>query len=89
MTKGVKEGISDTTLVAYLQLKGHFAIPWLSRDDPEDPRVEFDIEGDKEKIEQDTKDFYAHAQVDITEYCKQLKSVKSIMYNLKKVGRSS
>ena len=79
--------LEDTMLVAYLQLMGHTAIPWISRDDPSDPRISFDIMGDQEEIRRNTQAFYNNASVGVQDFCRQLREVKSAMYNMKKVGK--
>jgi hypothetical protein len=78
--------LEDTMLVSYLILKGHIAIPWLCRDDPSDRRVAFDIQGEQERIEKDMQAFYNNESVGVQDFCRQLKSVKSLMYNLKRIG---
>ncbi len=79
--------LEDTSLIAYLKLKGHTAIPWLSRDDPDDLRVSFDIQGDPLQIESDIQRFYDNEQVGIQDFCRSLKETKSAMYNMKKIKR--
>jgi hypothetical protein len=79
--------LEDTSLVAFLKLKGHIAIPWISRNEGEDIRVAFDIQGNSKKIEDDMKAFYNNEQVGIQEFVRQLKDVKSQMYNLRRIGK--
>ena len=80
--------LEDTMLVAYLKLKGYIAIPWISRDDPLDPRVSFDIEGDKAQIETDIQAFYSEAErVGIQALSRAYKEVKSVMYSMKRIGK--
>ena len=80
--------LEDTMLIAYLKLKGHTAIPWISRDDPDDPRVSFDIEGDETQIEVDIQAFYSEAeQVSIQALSRAYKEVKSAMYSMKRIGK--
>ena len=74
-------------LVAFMKLKGHIAIPWISRDDPADPRVSFDLQGDNEKIESDMQGFYNNEQVGIQDFTRAYKEVKSLMYNMKRIGK--
>jgi hypothetical protein len=78
--------LEDAMLVAYMKLKGHIAIPWISRDDPADPRVSFDLQGDNEKIESDMQGFYNNEQVGIQDFTRAYKEVKSQMYSLKRIG---
>ena len=77
--------LEDTSLVAYLKLKGHTLIPWISRDDPSDIRVSFDIQGEELQTEKDMQSFYDNEQVGIQDFCRNLKEVKSAMYNLKRI----
>jgi len=77
--------LEDTSLIAYLKLKGHILIPWISRDDPSDIRVSFDIQGNELQIEKDMQTFYDNEQVGIQDFCRNLKEVKSTMYNLKRI----
>jgi hypothetical protein len=78
----------DTMLVAFLKLKGFIIIPWISWDNPDDPIVEFDIQGDKEAILEAVNAFYANEQIGIQDFCKSFKETKSNMHALKRVGRS-
>ncbi len=77
--------LEDTSLVAFLKLKGYITVPWISRDDPVDTRVSFDIQGDERQIEADMQAFYDNQQVGIQDFCRNLKEVKSCMYNLKRI----
>jgi hypothetical protein len=79
--------LEDTSLVAFLKLKGHIAIPWISRTDPNDIRVSFDIQGDGKQIESDMRNFYNNEMVGIQDFCRCLKDVKSSMYNLRRIGK--
>ncbi len=78
--------LEDTSLVAFLKLKGHIAIPWISRDDPQDIRVSFDIQGNEQQIEADIQAFYQNEKVGIQDFCRCLKDIKSSMYNLRRIG---
>jgi hypothetical protein len=78
--------LEDTSLVAFLKLKGHIAIPWISRDDPQDIRVSFDIQGNEQQVEADIQAFYANEKVGIQDFCRCLKDIKSSMYNLRRIG---
>jgi len=74
--------LEDSSLVAFLKLKGHTIIPYLSDDDPRDPeRVAFDISGNEEAIKSDISNYYNdNPLVGIGEYVRSLKDVKSQMY---------
>lgn len=78
----------DTMLVAFLKLKGFTVIPWVSRDDPSDIRVTFDVEGDEGDIEAAINAFYGNEMIGIQDFCKSFKETKSNMHALKRVGRS-
>lgn len=78
----------DTMLVAWLKLKGFTVIPYVSRDDPSDIRVSFDVDGDEKEIEAAVNAFYANEQIGIQDFCKSFKETKSNMHALKRVGRS-
>lgn len=73
--------LEDTTLVAYLAYRGHKLKLWYSK---EKDVVSFDIEGDADKIEKDIESFYDNELVEVQEYVKCLKAVKSQMYVFKK-----
>ena len=89
-TRGSTTNIEDTSLVAFLKLKGHVCIPWISRDDPNDIRVSFDIQGDERAIEADMQKFYnQNEMVSVVDFCRMLKDVKSSMYNLRRVGKKA
>ena len=83
----VLTSLEDTMLVAYLMLNGHTAKPWLSKDDPIEPRVSFDIYGKQAEIESHMQEFYNNQLVGVQDFCRQLKSVKNIMYNMKRIGK--
>ena len=78
----------DTMLVAFLKLKGFTVIPYVSRDDPSDIRVSFDVDGDEKEIEAAVNAFYANEMIGIQDFCKSFKETKSNMHALKRVGRS-
>lgn len=78
----------DTMLVAFLKLKGFTVIPYVSRDDPSDIRVSFDVDGDEKEIEAAVNAFYANEQIGIQDFCRAFKETKSNMHALKRVGRS-
>jgi hypothetical protein len=75
--------LEDTSLVAFLLLKGHRIKPWRETNSPD--HVSFDIEGEALEIEFDMQKYYNNEQVGIQDFIKCLKEVKSQMYNLKKV----
>jgi hypothetical protein len=80
--------LEDAMLVAFMKMKGHIAIPWISREDPADPRVSFDLQGDSEKIESDMQGFYNNELIGIQDFTRAYKETKSMMYNLKRVGKT-
>ncbi len=77
----------DSQLVAFLKLKGHGLTAYISRDDPDDPRVGFEIKGGEDQIEADMQAYYSNEQVGIQDYVRCLKDVKSQMYNTRKLYR--
>jgi hypothetical protein len=79
--------LEDTSLVAFLKLKGHHTVPWISRDDPDDVRVAFEIEGESAEIEKSIQAFYDNEQVGIQDFCRNLREVKSAMYNMRKIRK--
>jgi len=79
--------LEDTMLVAFLQLKGHVAIPWLCRDDKDDPRVAFEIQGDPAEIEKNVQAYHNNESIGVQDFVRQLRSVKSTMYNMKRIGK--
>jgi hypothetical protein len=80
--------LEDSQLVAFLKLKGHQIVAHICRDDPQDPRVAFDVKGDDDEIQTDVQLFYDNARVGIQDYCRCLKDVKSLMYNMRKLKRT-
>lgn len=74
--------IKDTSLVAYLVLKGHLAIPW--RDTEDKGHICFQIESD---ITKDMEAYYQNEKVGIQDYVKCLKAIKSQMYQMKNLER--
>lgn len=77
--------LDDTNLVAYLMLKGYRVIPWKLEDDPS--RVSFDICGDPSQITQDIQLFFDNEQVGVQDFVRNLKEVKSQMYQMKRIGK--
>jgi hypothetical protein len=79
--------IEDFLLVAYLKIRGHIAIPWVNSDvrDEKDLRVAFDIQGDQQEVESDMNDFYNNERVNVQDYVRSFKDVKSQAYNLKQI----
>jgi hypothetical protein len=80
--------LEDSQLVAFLKLKGHGIVAHICRDDPQDPRVAFEIKGDDDQIEKDVQSFYDNDQVGIQDYCRCLKEIKSQLYNTRRLGKS-
>jgi len=76
--------LEDTSLVAFMLYKGHKIKPW--KDTLDHNHVSFDIIGNIDTIETDMQKFYSNEQVGIQDFVKCLKSVKSEMYNLKKLA---
>jgi len=68
--------LEDTSLIAYLALKGHQFKP-IKRDDG---RIIFQIEGD---FTEDLQGLYANPSVPILDYIKWLKTVRSSIFSLK------
>lgn len=79
--------LEDTSVIAFLKLKGHVTKPWVSYDDPSNPRVSFDIEGDQDQIEKDLQAFYANEQIRILDYVRCFKEIKSALYQMKRIGK--
>ena len=85
--------LDDTQHVAFLKLKGYTVKPWIETDDqipnqdPNTKRVEFQVEGDPDSIEKDMQGFYQNELVGVQDFCRELKSVKSSMYNLRRMKR--
>lgn len=73
--------LEDTALVAYMAYRGHKIKPWYCR---ESDTVSFDVEGDEMEIEAGMKEYYDNGWVEIQDYVQCLKSIKSMMYNMKK-----
>lgn len=68
--------LEDTSLVAYLALRGHQFKP-IKRTDG---RVIFQIDGD---VSSDLQEIYANPLVPILDYIKWLKTVRSSIFSLK------
>ena len=75
--------LEDTSLVAFMVLKGHKIKIWRCVEEPY--RVSFDIEGSPDQIEVDMKKYYDNESVGIQDFVRCLKEVKSQMYNFKKI----
>ena len=74
----------DTMLVAFLKLRGNHVIPQYNSE--EKNHIEFRIDGDPKKIQEDLHAFFSNEPVGVRDYVGSLKTVKSMMYDLKKVG---
>jgi len=74
----------DTMLVAFFKLKDHTVIPQYNSE--EKNHIEFRIDGDPKKIQEDLHAFFSNEPVGVRDYVGSLKTVKSMMYDLKKVG---
>jgi hypothetical protein len=77
--------LEDTSLVAFLMLRGHKVTPLRSKEPTvEEPqvRIAFEVHGD---IAEDTDDYYDNVFVGISDYVKCLKSVRSSMFNMKRI----
>jgi len=86
MTSNPPETIlEDTSVVAFLKLKNHTAIPFTTLDDSQ--HVKFKIGGDPQQIELDIVAFYNNEFVGIFDYIRCLKEVKSALYQMKRIGR--
>jgi hypothetical protein len=81
--------LEDTMLIAYLRVRGHTAIPWISRNDSSDVRVAFDIMGDKKDIEESMQAYHGNEPVGVQDYVRSLREVKSAIYDMKKIGQGS
>jgi len=71
----------DTTVVAFLKLKDNEVTAQFNP--KKKPPIEFRIEGDPKKIQEDLKAFHHNELVGITDYVTALKKVKSYMYDMK------
>jgi hypothetical protein len=80
--------LEDTSVVAWLKMKGWKVIPWIEvYDDPSQPVIPcvvFDVEGDRKAILLEIQNFYNNEKCGIQDFCRNLKEVKSAMYNLRK-----
>jgi len=73
----------DTMLVAFLKLRDNHVIPQYNAEDKN--HIEFRIDGDPQKIQEDLHAFYSNAPVGVRDYVGSLKTVKSLMYGMKKI----
>jgi len=76
-----QQTLEDTSLVAYLALKGHQFKP-IRRPDG---RIIFQIEGD---FTDDLQKLYSNPSVPVLDYIKWLKTVRSSIFSLKRQGVS-
>ena len=77
--------LEDTSLIAFMLLKGHKIREWQNKEDPS--RVSFDIEGSPEDVEKDMQAYYSNVPVGIQDYVRCYKEVKSRLYNFKKLNK--
>jgi hypothetical protein len=75
--------IEDYNIVAYMKMKGWIAIPWVS--DDENLRVAFDIQGDQQQAEEEMQGYHNGEMVNVYEYVRYQKDVKTQAYNLKQI----
>ena len=80
--------LEDTNVVAWLKMKGWKVVPWI--EDPtstlptDERRVVFDVQGSRYMIKLDIQAFYDNEFCGIQDFCRNLKEVKSAMYNLRR-----
>lgn len=74
-----KRTLEDTSLIAYLALKGHQFKP-IRRDDG---RIIFQVNGD---FSSDLQELFTNPCVPILDYIKWLKTVRSSIFSLKSGG---
>jgi hypothetical protein len=85
----VPKTIGDTNIVAFMRLKGIMAIPWICRDDSRDPhRVEFELVGSPEEIQEAMKAYCRNDEVGIQDFVRRLRDVKTQMYAMKNMGQN-
>ena len=75
--------LDDTSLVAWLLLKGHAVTPLRCVNN--DQRLSFNIAGDTSSIEKDMNDFHNNVYVKVQDFNRSLKTVKSMIWNMRKV----
>ena len=68
--------ISDTLLVAFLSIKKFDVIPKLY-----DGRVTFEVTG--KGINQAIEDFYSNPTIQILDFCKTYRAIRSALFNLR------
>lgn len=73
-----KHTIEDTSIVAFLALRGHHFKPFKQTNG----RIAFEISGDCEK---DLQELYANPTAPLLDYIKWLKTVRSSIFTLKEV----
>ena len=76
--------LEDTSLIAFMMLKGHEVKEWRDTKNPD--RISFDILGDPASVAEDMRKYYANEQVGILDYVKCYKAVKSRMYSFKSLN---
>lgn len=73
--------VEDTQLVAYLMYKGLGVIPL--RDTNDHNHIVFMVYGDRSDIDKYVGKFYTGDEVNIKDYVRCFKNIKTQMYNLK------
>jgi len=77
--------IDDANMIAYLELKGYTAIPYIKTEASENygSRVSWDVIGNVDQINEEIGRFWANETVGVRDFVRILKDVRSNMYNLK------
>ena len=73
----------DASLVGYLKYRG-LEISVKKSQNP--GRIVFSIDGDASFTEECVEDFYANKEVKIRTYVQCFKDVKTLLYNMRKLG---
>jgi hypothetical protein len=76
--------LEDANVVAYLIMKGHIAIPFISHISDHTARVSWDIQGD---VEDTLRGYYSNESVGVRDFVRILKDVRSEMYSTKTMAR--
>lgn len=76
-------GVEDTNIIAFMAMRGHKIKPWICADGSN--RVAFDIFGN---TSQALDDYYNNVAINVQDFVKNLKMVKSTIIGMKQ-GRKN
>ncbi len=76
--------LEDLNLIAFLELRGHIATPYIVCKPQGASRVAWDVKGD---VKDDMKDYNSNCLVPIKDYVMRLKEKRADMFSLKRIEK--